>query len=100
MLVFKHLSLYIPIKQHFKFKKEGSIGIVNNTFDFKLMYLNETALTVFELIDGKRTIADIFEILLQEYNVQKDILKSDLINIIRDFQWGKIIRLKNVSKLT
>jgi hypothetical protein len=98
MPVFQHLAPYIPIKQCLKFRQEGNIGIVNNTFDFKLMYLNETALNVFGLIDGKRTIADIFEILFQEYDVQEDILESDLISIIRDFQWEKIIRLKKALR--
>jgi len=94
MITYQHLSTFIPLKQQLKFRREGNIGIVNNAFDFKLMYLNETALTVFDLIDGKKTIADIFEILLNEYDVQKEILELDLVDIIRDFQWGKIIRLK------
>ena len=94
MIIYQHLSQFVPVKQKLKFRKEGNIGIVNNSGDYKLMYLNETALTIFELIDGKKNIADILETLLSEYDVQKETLKSDLIDIIRDFQWGRIIRLK------
>lgn len=97
MIIFHHFSPFIPIKQCLRYRKEGNVGIVNNKDDFKLIYLNDTALTIFELIDGKKTIEEIFNLLLQEYDVEEEILKSDLINVIRDFQWRKIIHLKYIN---
>jgi hypothetical protein len=62
--------------------------------DLEICYLNEVAYEFFKLSDGKNSIEKIIEILLEEYEVSYDILYSDIMKIVRDLQWNKIIRLK------
>jgi hypothetical protein len=73
---------------------EGNVGIICNNQDFRVDYLNETALLIFQLIDGKKSVADIAQCLMKELNVNLEILKRDLVEILRNLQWRKIIILK------
>jgi hypothetical protein len=93
-LAFSYLSNYIPVRKELKFRHEGNVGIVCNMHDYRINYLNETAMAIFQLIDGKRTIVEIFQCFLKNVDVDKEVLESDLIEIMRNFQWQKLITLK------
>lgn len=45
------------------------------------------------LCDGKRTINDICNHMLSEYQVSPEIIQNDIVKIIRDLQWNKLIKL-------
>ncbi|MDR1458753.1 MAG: PqqD family protein [Bacteroidales bacterium] len=94
MIAFSYLADYIPVRKELKFRVEGNVGIICNNQDFRVDYLNETALLIFQLIDGKKSVADIAQCLMKELNVNLEILKRDLVEILRNLQWRKIIILK------
>ncbi|MDR3115066.1 MAG: PqqD family protein [Treponema sp.] len=94
MTAFSHLKAYIPVRKDLKFRTEGNVGLVCNNQDFRIDYLNETALSIFQLIDGKRTVADIVSCFMKAVDVSADVFEHDLIEILRNFQWQKIIILK------
>jgi hypothetical protein len=94
MTAFSYLADYIPVRKELKFRIEGNVGIVCNKQSFHVDYLNETALFIFQLIDGEKNIGNIAECFKKEVDVCIDILEHDLIEILRDFQWRKIIILK------
>jgi hypothetical protein len=91
---FSYLASHIPVRKELKFRVEGNTGIVCNAQDFRVNYLNETAMTIFQLIDGKKTIAEIFQYFFENVEVDKEVLEADLIEIMRNFQWQKLIILK------
>ena len=93
-LAFSHLINHIPIRKELKFRVEGNVGIVCNTQDFHINYLNETALAIFQLIDGKRNIGKIAQSFLESVDVDRDVFERDLIEILRNFQWQKLVILK------
>lgn len=93
-IAFSHLENHIPVRKELKFRCEGRVGIVCNTQDYRVNYLNETAVTIFQLIDGKRTIAEIFQCFLENVDVDKEVLKTDLIEMMRNFQWQKLITME------
>ena len=96
--MYQYFSKLIPVRFCQKYRRDSEFIIVTNMAN-KFLYLNNTAADFFELCDGQNTINDIVHILLSEYDVEIDVLQRDIISIIRDFQWGKIIKLskKKVS---
>lgn len=99
MNMFDKLNQLIPIKSCLKFRENGDFLIVMNA-ESKIYYLNNTARFVYENIDGSNSIENIFDMIKKEFKVTHDMeeeVKNDVVSIIRDFQWQKIIDLKKVS---
>jgi hypothetical protein len=94
MTVFSYIVDYIPVRKELKLRIEGNVGIVCNARDFRVDYLNETALEVFLLIDGRRTVADIIQCFLENVEVDRNVFEKDLVELLRNFQWQKLITLK------
>jgi hypothetical protein len=94
MIAFPYLAGHIPIRKDLKLRVEGNIGIVCNTQNFRVEYLNETALMIFQLIDGERSIADIAKTFMKNVDVDRNTVEQDLVEILRNFQWQKLIVLK------
>ena len=59
-----------------------------------IYYLNSTAALFVELADGKTTVESIKNKFLEKYDVEEDELERDLIEVIRDLQWKKILTLE------
>ncbi|GHS92477.1 hypothetical protein AGMMS50276_00450 [Synergistales bacterium] len=78
-----------------KQREEGDFLIAMSE-DMKISYLNSMAKDVYSRLNGIKTIADIFNELLNEYDVAENVLKTDLISLIRDLQWQFLIRLKRI----
>jgi hypothetical protein len=93
-LAFSHLANHIPVRKELKFRVEGNVGIVCNTRDFRINYLNGTALAIFQLVDGKRNVGEIAQSFLESVDVDRGIFERDLIEILRNLQWQKLIALK------
>jgi hypothetical protein len=94
MIAFQHIANYIPVRKELKLRIEGNIGIVCDDSDFKVEYLNETALAVFRMINGKRTVEDIVRCFTETVDVSRDVFESDVVELLRNFQWQKLIALK------
>jgi hypothetical protein len=94
MTAFSYLADYIPIRKELKFRLEGNIGIASDAKNFRVDYINESALSIFMLIDGKRSIADITQIFMKDFDVEQSIVEQDLVEILRNFQWRELITLK------
>ena len=65
----------------------------------KMVYLNATASDVFLLCNGRNSIEEICKKMLCDYDVSYDIIKNDIVKIIRDLQWNNIIRLSRTKKV-
>lgn len=94
MTPFSHIEDYIPFRKELKLRIDGNFGIVSNTQDYQVDYLNETALMIFRLIDGKKSVAGIAECFMEDVDVDRAVFEQDLIEILRGFQWKKLIAFK------
>lgn len=97
MFAFNKMKNLIPFKKNLKTRANGDFLIVMNAQN-SLFYLNATAWFVYENCQSNNTVEDIFKLLIKEFDIPVDMeeeVKSDIINIIRDFQWQKIIGIKN-----
>ena len=59
------------------------VPIRKQAADMAAIYvLNETGAQIWRLIDGRRSLADIGDVLAQEYNVRSETVEADLLEII------------------
>lgn len=68
------------------------VPIANNIADMNSVYtLNETGAFLWELIDGKKTVKDLIDAMISEYNVGKEIATEDVYSFIEDLSKYLII---------
>ena len=96
-IVYMLIKEYIPVKDVLKEKENGEFLIVANK-NSDVYYLNNMAKEMYSLIDSKISIEKIYEQVKKEYDVEELELKNDIVNFVRDLQWKKLIRLKEVKK--
>lgn len=92
-IIFDKMQNLVPIKNSIKEKQNEPFLIVKSE-DLSIYYLNETSKEFYELCDEKNSIKDIYLKLLAMYEVSEDELQQDLIELVRDLQWKKILKLK------
>ena len=76
-----------------KKRREGNILIIYGE-TLEISYLNKIAAQIMELSNGSNTISDIVDILFKKYDVEENELKIDIITLVRELQWKRIIRLE------
>ena len=57
-----------------------------------LVKMNPTALYIWELLDGGRSVAAIIEILKAEFEIDPKIIKKDVINFLKELNKREIIK--------
>ncbi|MCK4822466.1 PqqD family protein [bacterium] len=63
------------------------IPIRQNVGDLESIYtLNETAARFWELLDGQRTLADICDLVVTEYEVDQEEAQSELVEFIKQLE--------------
>lgn len=92
-MIYELIKNYIPVRNHLKIREDEEFLLINSK-KLNMFYLTETAKSFYMLIDGNRNIDFIVTELLNEYDVEKEILKKDILEFIRDMQWQNIILLK------
>lgn len=90
--MFEHQEHLRPVNICLKVRREGTLLIVLSAAG-QIEFLNETASFFLELADGIVNINYICEKMLLEYDVGKVDLESDLMNLVKDLQWKRVIRL-------
>lgn len=94
---FTMLQNMIPLKKAVKIRKDGDFIIAMNK-DLEIYYLNETACFFWNNCDGKASILNIMENFIKEYDVSESEIKKDIIELLRDFQWKKLLLLREGKK--
>ena len=69
------------------------VPIANNIADMNSVYtLNETGAFIWEQIDGKKSVRDLIEALIAEYEIDKEIATEDVFSFIKDLNKSLIIK--------
>lgn len=99
MMPYELLKEFVPVSNCLKKRDNGDFLIVLNE-DGELFYLNDTAKFIYLSFDSKKNVEDIFKLMKTKFEANSEddeiIIKKDLIEIIRDFQWQKIVNLMEV----
>lgn len=91
-LIYNHLKDFYVLPIYRKLRKEGDVTIVMSE-NLELGYLNSTSSFFMENVDGEHSIDEITAKMYEEYEVQQEILERDMVNLVRDLQWRKLIKL-------
>ncbi|PLK48184.1 PqqD family protein [Uliginosibacterium sp. TH139] len=92
--IFDLIKSQVPRKICIKERHEGATTIVLS-FMGEIEFLNETASDIFKLIDGKRSLQDLYARLLADYDVDANTLQNDLISMVRGLQWKRLVVLSD-----
>jgi len=88
---------FVLYQQYSKIREDGEFLIVSSPH-LELMIFNEVAKDFYLKINGKNSLKDIINLLLDEYEIEESILINDIVNLVRDFQWKGILELKEKIK--
>lgn len=75
-----------------RYEDDGAIAIAANK-DLEMVYFNTVGCRFIQLADGTRSLDDITKIMLDEYEVETPVLEDDLVCLIRDMQWKRVVSL-------
>ena len=63
------------------------VPIRKRAVDMAALYvLNETGARIWSLLDGQRSLADVRDLLIEEYDVQPEAAEGDLLEIVGQLQ--------------
>jgi hypothetical protein len=72
------------------------VPVCQSLEDVNCIYtLNEISGRIWELIDGKKSLKDIKEKLLEEYKVSPERLEEDVLGVVKEFEEIKCILAAN-----
>ncbi|NDV25982.1 PqqD family protein [Desulfovibrio sp. JC010] len=81
-----------PIYLKKRYDERTSFTTITN-LDLEIFFLNETSSFFLNCVDSLKTINSIVDLFVEEYDVSKDVVSNDIIELVRDLQWKKIIVL-------
>lgn len=94
-VVFEKIKTLKPSQIFLKKREDNNFLVVSNLSQ-EIFYLNGIAREFYENCNANETILTIFEKLFEEYEVEKEVLESDLVELIRDFQWKNLLELQEL----
>ena len=63
------------------------VPVTNNIADMDSVYtLNETGAFIWEHIDGKRSLSEITDLLVQEYEIEYETAQTDVVSFIENMK--------------
>jgi len=69
------------------------VPVANNIADMNSVYtLNETGAFIWEQIDGKKSVKDLIEILIVEYQIDRETATEDVLSFIEEMKKYLIIK--------
>lgn len=93
MIVWDWLCEKKPVDISLKKRLEGDVAVVYGK-ELEICFLNKIGWQILDKSDGNNTLNDIAKYLLMIYEVDEDELKCDIVELIRDLQWKRLIRLE------
>ena len=87
------------IKKNVVITKIGDESVINPSFEDEVepyvITLNATGTFLLNEIDGKNSINDIIQVLIENYYITEKDARNDLFELIKDLEEGNIIVWKN-----
>lgn len=93
MIIWEWIKGKIPVNCYIKKRIEDDVMIIYGK-ELEICYLNKIGARFIELCDGNNTFDDIVNRLMEVYDVDGNTLKCDIIELSRDLQWKRLIKLE------
>jgi hypothetical protein len=69
------------------------VPVTNNIADMTSVYtLNETGAFIWEQIDGKRPVSEIVDVLMNEFDIDRDVAESDVVTFLNNMKKYLIVK--------
>ncbi len=78
------LSTIVKTAGYVRYRNLGGEGVVMNQEAGKILVLNEVATRLFELFDGRRSIEELVGRLEEEYEVEPQQLRRDVVRYLEE----------------
>lgn len=91
--LFEFIKLWKPTPSWRKRRDDGDFVLLSDEY-LEIHYLNSTARDILDLMNGKN-VEEICNAMHKIYAVDKEVLRKDIINTIRELQWNHLIRITN-----
>ena len=90
--VFPLMSKAIPKRNWRKMRQDGDFFIVmaNN---LRICYLNKTAAFLLQQVDGRRSVGEIADAMLEQFAVGREKLENDVVAVLRDLEHKGVLTL-------
>jgi hypothetical protein len=76
-----------------RYRRVGDEGVVLRQRDAEIMVLNETGVRVLSLLDGRRPLAEVVEIMAAEYDAEPGCIEADVMRYVGEMtDAGAIVR--------
>ena len=82
-----------PVDISLKKRMEGDVAVIYGK-TLEICYLNKVASQILQYSDGEKTLSEMADQLLRIYDVDEDILQNDIVELIRDMQWKRLVKLE------
>lgn len=73
------LASRLALDPHVRFRRFDDEGVIVNQKSAEAVVVNEVGARLLEVADGRRTIADCAELLVGEFEVERDVLERDVL---------------------
>lgn len=93
MIVWEWIKHKKPLNISLKQRMEGNVAVVCSRI-LEICYLNKIGWQILESSNGVNTLDDIRNRLLKIYEVDEQELRSDIVDLIRELQWMRLIKLE------
>ncbi len=93
MIVWQWIKNKKPVNISVKQRREGNVIVVCGR-TLEICYLNKIGGQILEWSDGFNTLNDVEKQLLKIYDVDEQELRRDIVDLIRDLQWKRLIKLE------
>ncbi len=82
-----------PVDISLKKRIEGDVVVIYGK-TLEICYLNKVGSQILQYSDGEKTLSEIADRLLNIYDVDENILQNDIVELIRDMQWKRLVKLE------
>jgi len=79
-------------RENLLYREIDGEGVIYDQENMKVHSLNPTATMIWRYCDGKNTIEDIKEKILEKYDVDPDTLKEDIQKAVTDLRTLKLLK--------
>lgn len=93
MIVWEWIKHKKPVNISLKQRMEGNVVVICSR-TLEICYLNKIGGQILEFSDGLNTLDGIAKRLLKIYDVDEQELRSDIVDLIRELQWKRLIKLE------
>ena len=72
------INAILKLRSDIRHSRVGDEGVILRQDDAEILVVNDVAARIIELIDSKRTLDDVINILEEEYEIDRSILTNDV----------------------